>query len=272
MSEPGNHPLRDELADKKIIDFTDEELIEAGFKGDDVPESVTTTISQIKARPSLLGFVTGLMVYCQKQDALNKISAAPSPGPVSPTTSESSGPFAEVTVPSDSALTPVGGDLVSPFEQYNYYIGICEDDNDVPVLYYRTSLKKAPFPMPKPGDRVFKVAKKTVHGPFDKVLTRNLWNNTVGPKIIDHVLDAGGIKYASLQAVRFSACDEEGKENLGPIVVWLGTHPGTTTAERARDVSPDILKILSDHGVSGAEVEWYEARAERLGSSSAKAA
>lgn len=113
--------------------------------------------------------------------------------------------------------------------------------------------------------KLFKVAHKTANGPFDKVLTKKLWGTTVGPMIITRVLGTRGIKYQSVEATRFSARDGAGKTTLGPLVVWIGTHYGTTTAEAARDASPAILRILHDHGVSGAEVEWFESRVERLG-------
>ncbi|KAG9097362.1 hypothetical protein FRC06_007623 [Ceratobasidium sp. 370] len=119
--------------------------------------------------------------------------------------------------------------------------------------------KSAPFALPAPGDRWFTIPNKTVHGPWDKVLTRELWN-TVAPQIISRVLKARGIKYQSLMAVRFSSPNATGKVTLGPIIIWIGTHAGTTTPDTAHNVSPDILSILGEHGINGAEVEWYEAR------------
>ncbi|KIY63409.1 hypothetical protein CYLTODRAFT_137829 [Cylindrobasidium torrendii FP15055 ss-10] len=47
--------------------------------------------------------------------------------------------WSQVTVTSDSALTIVDNNLVSEFKRYNYYNGLCADNDAVPVLYYRTS-------------------------------------------------------------------------------------------------------------------------------------
>ena len=49
-----------------------------------------------------------------------------------------------------------------------------------------------------------------------------------------------------------------------PIVIWIATHCNTTSAENARDASPDILQILGDHKVEGAVVEWYEGTVEKV--------
>lgn len=197
------------------------------------------------------------MIEAKKQRALER-TAVPPP-PVSPTDSNSSD-HTMVTVASDYASTLVGDELVSEFEAHNYYIGLCENDDDVPLLKYRTSSKAAPFPTPAAGERFFKVANKTAHPLWDKVLTRELWNNTVANAIIDQVLEPRAIEYGSLKAARFTC----GKSALGPIVVWVGLHAGKVVSEQCRAASPAILGILEGHGVKGAEVEWYESKVERL--------
>ena len=47
-------------------------------------------------------------------------------------------------------------------------------------------------------------------------------------------------------------------------MIWISTHPTTTTAENAYDASPDVLALLKANGVEGAVVEWYEGAVERL--------
>ena len=89
-----------------------------------------------------------------------------------------------------------------------------------------------------------------------------MWH-IVAPLIID-LFQKCGIKYSSLTTVRFTTEHEDGKKTLGPIVIWIAAHPGTTTTQNAHDVSPDILHILEDNGVNGAVVEWYEGSVERL--------
>ncbi|TFK86933.1 hypothetical protein K466DRAFT_549552 [Polyporus arcularius HHB13444] len=52
--------------------------------------------------------------------------------------------------------------------------------------------------------------------------------------------------------------------NTPLIVIWIATHPGTTTAKDAYEASPDILALLKANGVEGAVSEWYEGAVERL--------
>ena len=78
------------------------------------------------------------------------------------------------------------------------------------------------------------------------------------------MLKKRGTKHSVLKAARFSTRDEDGKKTPGPIVIWIATHPNTTSAENARDASPDVLQILEDHKVEGAVVEWYEGTVEKL--------
>lgn len=73
-----------------------------------------------------------------------------------------------------------------------------------------------------------------------------------------------GIKYSALKTARFSTRNEDGEKTLGPIVIWIATHPNTTSAENARDASPDILHILKEHEVESAVVECYEGSVEKL--------
>jgi hypothetical protein len=67
-----------------------------------------------------------------------------------------------------------------------------------------------------------------------------------------------------MTSVRFATHGENENYTLGPIVIWISTHPHTTTAENAHDISPDILTLLEANGVKGAVVEWYEGAIERL--------
>ena len=61
---------------------------------------------------------------------------------------------------------------------------------------------------------------------------------------------------------RFSSHDDDGNDKLGPIVIWIATHPSTTTAQNAYDVSPFILSPLRVHGVEGAVTECFEGAVE----------
>ena len=49
------------------------------------------------------------------------------------------------------------------------------------------------------------------------------------------------------------------KGSLGPVVMWGGIIPGSTSADIAHEVSKKTLTLLWKNGVDGAIVEWPEA-------------
>ena len=52
----------------------------------------------------------------------------------------------------------------------------------------------------------------------------------------------------------FSTHDDDGNNKLRPIVIWIATHPSTSsmTAESAHNVSPEILSLLKANGGNAA--------------------
>lgn len=180
--------------------------------------------------------------------------------PVSPVLSDAETLFSQLSNNS-SALTVVPPDLISQFEINFWYHGI---SGNPPKLLWRSDFETNEFPLPKVGDRFFKVPTKTAYGVFNTRLNE-VWDSTVAPQIMDS-LKARGLKYSALKTARFSTVDEEGgEETFGPIVVWIAVRPNTTNAEAVRDATPDILHILNDAQVTGVVVEWYEGSVERLG-------
>ena len=130
------------------------------------------------------------------------------------------------------------------------------------LLNFFTAPISNPFPVPLPGtSRWSELPVKTAEGVFGTPLNA-VWH-IVAPMMVA-LLKKRGIKYSALKTARFSTRDEDGKKTLGPIVIWIATHPNTTSAEDARDASPDILHILKEHKVEGAVVEWYEGSVENL--------
>lgn len=156
----------------------------------------------------------------------------------------------------DSTTTAVAPYVVSDYERITYYYGI---SLDFPELLYRSDLHSNPFPVPK--GRHTPTPTKTVHGVFNTRLNE-VWHD-VALQICE-ILKARGIRYSAVKAARFLTHDEDGESSLGPIVIWIATHPNTTTAENAHDVSPDIISLLATFGVEGAVIEWYEGVVERL--------
>jgi hypothetical protein len=82
------------------------------------------------------------------------------------------------------------------------------------------------------------------------------------PRVVESSEDSL-LSHPSRQA-RLSPTARTGKDTLGPVVIWIATHPTTTTAENAHDASPDMLALLKAIGVEGAVVEWYEGAVEKL--------
>jgi len=161
---------------------------------------------------------------------------------------------------SQSGTTAVPQHLVSPFEKIHFYHGISDNP---PELFYRSDLKTNPFNIIHKDGYHSELPVKTAQGVFDTALNP-IWRSTVAPAIIA-LLKARSIRRSVLKVARFSTPDEDGKDVLGPIVIWIALHPNTTTPEACRDVSPDILNILETNGVHGAVVHWYEGSVEQLG-------
>ena len=156
----------------------------------------------------------------------------------------------------DSTATAVAPYIISEYERISFYNGVSLDP---PELLYRSDLLENPFPIPK--GRHSPTPTKTIHGVFNTRLNE-VWHE-VAPKICTLLKDRH-IRYSAVKAARFFTHGEDEKGSLGPIVIWIATHPKTTTAENAHDVSPDIISLLETFGVKGAVIEWYEGVVETL--------
>ncbi|KAH8110301.1 hypothetical protein DFH11DRAFT_1621957 [Phellopilus nigrolimitatus] len=142
------------------------------------------------------------------------------------------------------------------YERATYYNGITGDD-DHPELVYRSDYLTTPFP--KPAGRFAHIPVKSVYGTFDTSLNK-AWD-TVGPLIVD-IIVARNIKCTSIDPARFlthAEPGEGGKGRLGPVVVWIGVEPGSTSPDTAHDVSQAILALLQKNNVKDIVVEWREA-------------
>ncbi|TFK47626.1 hypothetical protein OE88DRAFT_1714482 [Heliocybe sulcata] len=235
---------------KKIVDLSEQELIDLGFLGENVAPGIKTMVEKVRADPMRLGYVT-----CFTVDHLKRSYSPQAPpegavgSPTSPTISEADILYSQLSNDPD-AFTVVAPDLISKFEMNFWYHGI---SGDPPQLMWRSNLETNPFPIPTPGDRFFKVPTKTAHGVFGTPL-KAVWH-TVAPQIIASMKDRG-LKYSALQTVRFLTVEDGTEENLGPVVVWIAVRPNTTNAQAVRDATPDILRILSDAQITDVVVEW----------------
>jgi hypothetical protein len=167
-----------------------------------------------------------------------------------------------------SALTFASDDTVvsehtpDEYEKKSYYNGITRD-GDHPDLVYRSDFFTTPFP--KPVGRYAHLPVKSLRGVFDTPLN-GVWN-TVGPLIRD-LINTRRIDWSSIDPARFFTHaplgEEEEKGSLGPVVIWIGVIPGSTTSDTAHEVSQEILALLKENGVEDAVVEWREAVPQRL--------
>jgi len=137
---------------------------------------------------------------------------------------------------------------LSDWERTTYYSGISPNP---PELLYRSDLLENPFPIPK-GRHPHPIT-KTVYGVFDTPLNA-VWDS-IAPQICEF-LKVRKIRYSAIKAARFVTHGEDGEDTVGPVVIWIATHPTTTTAKSAYDASPGILALLKANEVEGAVIEW----------------
>ena len=146
--------------------------------------------------------------------------------------------------------------VISDWERTTYYHGISPDHPD---LLYCLDLLENPFPVPK--GRHPHLPTKTIYGVFNMPLN-TVWD-TVAPQICQ-LLKSWKICYLAIKAAHFVTHGKDRKDTISPIVIWISTHPTTTTTKNAHDVSPEILTLLKANGVKGAIVEWYEGTFQKL--------
>jgi hypothetical protein len=151
------------------------------------------------------------------------------------------------------ATTVVSAYAVSDYERTSYYNGIT-DEGSHPDLLHRTGSAKYSWIQPK--DEHAYQPTKSLRGVFRTPLN-DVWS-TVGPQVRELVKDRK-ISHLSIAAARFVTHGEDGEETLGPVVIWVGVYPGSTSADTAHEVSQNILDLLEKNGVMGIEIEWHEA-------------
>ncbi|KZT09603.1 uncharacterized protein LAESUDRAFT_741859 [Laetiporus sulphureus 93-53] len=221
--------------------FSDDELKHAGLLGDDVSEPAAQAVTTMKNHPGLLN----LSLFALDSPTFSDMSV--------------SSHFSALIFASDT--TVVSEYSPDDYERTSYYNGIA-GDGDHPDLVYRSDYLTAPFP--KPVGRFGHIPVKSVRGVFDTPLN-GIWDDNVSPQIRD-VIKAHKINWTSIDPARFfthGPPGEEEKESLGPVVIWVGVSPGSTSAT-AQDVSREILALLLKHGVDGVVVEWREAVPQTL--------
>ncbi|KAI5993685.1 hypothetical protein EDC04DRAFT_2910737 [Pisolithus marmoratus] len=242
--------------DPPTLPFTEAQLKQAGLLGEG--ESPRLFARQGRAFQRQLSLFTLQCIDLQGQQRK---------GPRLPRR-PSSPALSDVTAASNlSALTFASGTTVvslyepDEYERTSYYNGIA-GDGDHPDLVYRSDFLTTPFP--KPVGRYAHIPVKSLRGVFDTLLN-GVWD-TVGPQIRD-LIKAQKIDWSSIDPARFfthALLGEGAKGSLGPVVIWVGVVPGSTSADTAHEVSKEILALLQKNGVVDVVVEWREAVLQRL--------
>ncbi|KDR85956.1 hypothetical protein GALMADRAFT_235146 [Galerina marginata CBS 339.88] len=214
----------------------------------------------MKRRPDLFTNPSIFTLQCANRSFKRKDPGYPcsSNSPtVSDMPAESSSPTTPARdAPAVSQYTP------DEYERTSYYNGLVQG-GDHPDLVYRSDMFTTPFP--KPVGNPARIPVKSAHGVFGTPLN-GIWT-TIMTEIIS-MIKAAGIKWSGLSRVRFRTRglpgNSEEESVRGPVVIWVGVIPGTTSAETAHNVSQEILKLLRENGVEDVVVEWREAEGHRL--------
>ncbi|KAI1794500.1 hypothetical protein LXA43DRAFT_107496 [Ganoderma leucocontextum] len=240
--------------------FTEAQLNNAGLLGEGVSESAAQAVQTMKEHPELLKPSLFALECINIQGHQYKDPRSPRL-PSSPTLSDSSmtSNFSARTFASEATVVSEHGP--DPYERASYYNGIT-GDSDHPELVYRSDSLTTPFP--KPVGRFSHIPVKSLRGVFGTPLNQ-VWG-AVLPQIRD-IIKARKIQWSSIDPARFfthGPPGEEEKGSLGPVVIWIGVLPGSTSPDTAYDVSQEILALLRKNGVEGVVVEWREAVPQRL--------
>ncbi|KDR85955.1 hypothetical protein GALMADRAFT_109484 [Galerina marginata CBS 339.88] len=246
--------------DPPTFPYTDAQLEEAGLTGDNLTEQAAEIIATMRMRPDLL-HLSIFVLQCVNKSSKRKGRGSHGSSnslTVSDVPAESSNPPTPARdAPAVSQYTP------DDYERTSYYNGIAEG-GDHPELVYRSDMFTTPFPKPI-GDAP-RIPVKSACG-LSSTPLKGIWT-TVCPEILD-LIEAAGIKWSSLDPACFFTRGLPGdlakKGVFGPVVIWIGVIPGSTSAEAAHNASQEILELLRKKGVEDVVLEWRESEVRRLG-------
>ncbi|KAH8114185.1 hypothetical protein DFH11DRAFT_1856007 [Phellopilus nigrolimitatus] len=184
---------------------------------------------------------------------------------ISPTTTASSVSSLGLggdAVSSSTSYTP-DAHAVSKAEAQSYYAGLPSE----PTLLYRTGKEKWSPPRGPEAQRRLKKLREVFNHPIT-----NVWNQDLGWKVVA-VMDAHTIRFTTIDVVRFKmvevdeAPEDEGDDEetveakkpvVGPVTIWIGVFPESTSATAARDAAQDVLALLKDYQITDVDVDFRE--------------
>ncbi|KAF9235843.1 hypothetical protein BU15DRAFT_89406 [Melanogaster broomeanus] len=186
----------------------------------------------------------------------------------------SSSTFSSLDFGSDAASSTISytadPHAVSVAEAQSYYAGL----HSQPTLLYRTGEQWFPPSGPEAPCRLKELCEVFTH-PITKV-----WDHDLAWKVVD-ILDAHTVRFTTIDVVRFKqvGVDEEpeneehieGEEEVedeetvepkkpvaGPVTIWIGVFPGSTSATAAHNSALDVLALLRDYHITDVDIDYRE--------------
>ena len=166
-------------------------------------------------------------------------------------------------LPIGTDRTAVSEHAPDNYERMCYYNGIA-GDGDCPELIYRSNYLTTPFLKPTGGFSQTPI--KAVYGIGGTPLNQ-VWS-TVGDQV-RAIVKAAVPNYTSIGPARFCTFGPngfthnpdpaKGEGSLGPVTIWVGVPPGSTSADTAHGASQEILALLHKHNIDDVVVEWRDA-------------
>ncbi|GJE87229.1 hypothetical protein PsYK624_033120 [Phanerochaete sordida] len=154
---------------------------------------------------------------------------------------------------------------VSQAEALSYYAGLPSE----PVLVYRTGEPWSPPRGPEAQRR-----KKELRPVFAHPIV-DLWRASLGMAVAD-IMDAQTVYFTTIDVVRFrmldvdqaDSDDEDADEPPapadGPVTIWVGVLPESTSPSTAHTAAQAVLALLARHAIADVDVAFRESLYTRL--------
>ncbi|KAK0207441.1 hypothetical protein IW262DRAFT_1450873 [Armillaria fumosa] len=173
---------------------------------------------------------------------------------------------AQSSVEEDSIISPTttaatsytpDAHAVSKVEARSYYAGLHSE----PTLLYRTGKPWSP-PRGPEAQRRLKELREVFNHPITKV-----WNHDLGWRVVK-VMDAHTVRFTTIDVVRFKMVEidedtdeemvEAKKSVVGPVTIWIGVFPESTSATAAHNAAQAVLALLKHYQITDVDVDFRE--------------
>ncbi|KAH9851414.1 hypothetical protein C2E23DRAFT_886587 [Lenzites betulinus] len=163
-------------------------------------------------------------------------------------------------VPDASAPNPWAGDphAVPAEEALNYYAGL----PSWPPLLYRTSTEPWSLRTGPGARRRLRELRPVYDHPM-----LDLWNDGLCARV-SGIMDAHQVHLTTIDIVRFMEVlegEDEGQNDpearkpaIGPVTIWVGVAPASTSPTAAHDAAAAVLALLAEHQITDVDVAFRE--------------